>query len=341
MNLLGLTYAQLKEQFQMRYNKGAFHAAALYRDFYRNSAFDLDHMDAFCQNFRLRHQVQQDLKVHLPLVLDRVQQQGVIKLVLGLHDNLRVETVVIPMATHATVCVSCQVGCRMRCGFCRTGQMGWHRNLSADEIVAQVYLVKLHLGYKIRNVVFMGMGEPLDNFDQVVQAIRVLTDQRGLDIAQRHITLSTVGLPQDIKKLAALNWPHLKLAVSLNAPDDQIRNRLMPVNLKFPMADLKAALIRYPHSRRNAIFFGYVLIKGVNDHQRHAALLASYFRGLPVKLNLIPYNLHPGSSFEAPDAGTVQRFHRALVDQQIFVRLRNPKGADIRAACGQLGGAAQ
>lgn len=339
MNLLGLTYAQLEEQFQIRYNKGAFHAAALYRDFYRNSDFNLDHMDAFSKNSRLRQQVQTDLMVYRPLVLDRIQQQGVIKLVLRLHDGLRVETVVIPMTNHATVCVSCQVGCRMGCGFCRTGQMGWHRNLSADEIVAQVYLVKLHLGFKIRNVVFMGMGEPLDNFEQVVQAIQVIADQRGLDIAQRHITLSTVGLPEGIKKLAALNWPHLKLAVSLNAPGDHIRNRLMPVNLRFPMADLKEALIRYPLSRGNAVFIEYVLIKGINDHPRHAALLASYFEGLPVKFNLIAYNPNPGSPFEAPDTGIVQRFQRALLDQRIFVRLRNPKGTDIRAACGQLGGA--
>ena len=341
MNLLGLTYAQFKNQFQARYNKGDFHAAALYRGFYRHSNFNLADISAFASNPRLQRQVQTDLIIQWPKVLRHIQQHGVIKLVLGLHDGLRIETVVIPMANHATICVSCQVGCRMGCRFCRTGYLGWYRNLAADEIVAQVHLVKLHLGFRIRNVVFMGMGEPLDNFDQVVQAIQVLSDQRGLDIAQRHMTLSTVGLPDEIKKLGALNWPHLKLAVSLSAPHDHIRNQLMPINLRFPMSVLKAALIQYSLLRGQTIFIAYVLIKGVNDHPRHAAQLASFFEGLPVKLNLIPYNPNSASSFEAPDTGIVQRFHQALLDEQIFVRLRNPKGANIRAACGQLGGGTQ
>jgi 23S rRNA (adenine2503-C2)-methyltransferase len=273
----------------------------------------------------------------LPQVVERIAAEEVVKLVFGLADGLRVETVVIPMANHSTVCISSQVGCAMGCRFCRTGRMGLLRNLTAAEIVAQVYTVKVLMGAAVRNVVFMGMGEPLDNFHNVVQAIGVLSDQRGLDIALRHITLSTVGLPRGIQRLAALGWPQLKLAVSLNAPDNRLRDRLMPVNRRHPMERLKEALSQYPLARGNAIFMEYVLIKGVNDDPRFAAALAAFFQGLDVKLNLIAYNPSDGSPFEAPAEGDLERFHRALIDQRVFVRRRSSKGAGILAACGQLG----
>lgn len=340
MNLLGLTYAQLADQFQKRYAKGHYHAAALYRAFYRTSDLDLERLEAFAAAPRLRQQIQRDLTISFPQVVDRVAEDGIVKLVFGLADGLRIEAVVIPMANHATVCISCQVGCRMGCRFCRTGQMGWRRNLTAEEMVAQVHTVRVRMGARVRNVVFMGMGEPLDNFDNVVQAIDILTDQRGLDIARRHITLSTAGLSQGIEQLAALNWPQLKLAVSLNAPDDRLRSQLMPINRLHPMDALKMALSHYPLARGNAIFVEYVLIKGVNDHPRYAAKLAEFFQGLPIKLNLIPFNPSHNSQFEAPAEEDIQRFQHALIEQRIFVRLRSSKGAGIRAACGQLGGAA-
>jgi 23S rRNA (adenine2503-C2)-methyltransferase len=337
MNPLGLTYAQLLEQFHRRYDKGHFHAAALYRAFFRTPQLDLGRIEAFGASPWLRQQVRKDLTVRLPRVEDRIAQDGVVKLVFGLHDGLRVESVVIPMANHATVCISCQVGCRMGCRFCRTGGMGWRRNLTTAEIVAQVYMVKVHMGFRVRNVVFMGMGEPLDNFDNVVQAIEVMADQRGLDIAAGHMTLSTAGLARAIDRLAALNRPQLKLAVSLNAPDDRLRDMLMPINQKYPLEVLKKALRNYPLAKGNALFMEYVLIKGVNDNPHGAARLAAFFEDLPVKLNLIPYNPHGRSPFKAPGPEDIRRFHQALIDQHIFVRLRTSKGAGIRAACGQLG----
>jgi 23S rRNA (adenine2503-C2)-methyltransferase len=194
------------------------------------------------------------------------------------------------------------------------------------------------MGVAVRNVVFMGMGEPLDNFDNVVQAIDVISDQRGLNIARRHITLSTVGLSGGIRRLADLGWPQLKLAVSLNASNDELRNWLMPINRRYPMDNLKTALGQYPLARGNAIFMEYVLIKGVNDHPRLAAELAAFFQDLPVKLNLIAYNPSDGSPLEAPSEEDLLRFRQALIDQHIFVRQRSSKGAGIRAACGQLGG---
>ena len=336
MNLLGLTYAQLAELFRHRYGKGPFHAAALYKAFFHVPELKLEKLTAFADSPGLLRQVSNDMATPLPKVVDRVTADGVVKLAFGLADGLRIETVVIPMANHATVCISSQVGCAMGCRFCRTGRMGWRRHLTAAEIVAQVYAVKVQMGAAVRNVVFMGMGEPLDNFDNVVQAIGVMSDQRGLDIALRHITLSTVGLPQGIRRLTTLGWP-LKLAVSLNAPDDGLRSRLMPVNRRYPMDSLKQALRQYPLARGNAIFMEYVLIKGVNDDPRFAADLGVFFKDLDVKLNLIAYNPSDGSPFEAPAEEDVERFHRALIHQRIFVRRRSSKGADILAACGQLG----
>jgi 23S rRNA (adenine2503-C2)-methyltransferase len=334
-----MTYNQLENQFRRRYGRGAFHATALYRAFYRKANLNLREVGAFDASPALRQAVAGDLSIRVPSVVDIIEQDGVTKLAFRLDDGARVEAVVIPMANHATVCISCQVGCRMGCRFCETARIGWRRDLTVDEIVAQVYTVKVRMGIDVRNVVFMGMGEPLDNFDGVVQAIRVLEDQRGLDIAKRRMTLSTVGLLPEIRRLAALQWPQLKLAVSLNAPDDTLRSKLMPVNKRYPMSVLKTVLADYPLARGNALMIEYVLIKDVNDRPEHAALLAAYLRGLTAKLNLIPYNPRRRSSLEAPTEKAVETFRRRLIDQRIFVRLRGSKGSRIRAACGQLGGA--
>lgn len=338
MNLLALTYEQLKHAFEQRYHRGAFHAAALYRAFYASAETDLNAVPAFDRSTQLKRQVEADLMVTLPMVVDRQTQEGVTKLVFELTDGCRVETVVVPMENHVTLCISSQVGCRMGCRFCETGQMGWHRNLTADEIVGQVYAVKVMMGMRVRNVVMMGMGEPLDNFEAVTQAIRVLSDQRGLDIAKRRITLSTAGLVDGIESLGSLNWPKLNLALSLNASNDKIRGRIMPVNHKNSMDRLKGVLMGYPRARGTALFVEYVLIRGVNDEERYAEELADYLQGLDVKCNLIPYNPRRNSPFQAPSEEDVNRFHKALIEQRLFVRIRRSKGAAIQAACGQLGG---
>jgi 23S rRNA (adenine2503-C2)-methyltransferase len=339
MNLLCLTYDQLEHQFRQRYGRGAFHATALYRSFYQNANLRLHELDAFAASPALRRRIESDLSSPMPSVVESIEHDGVTKLAFCLHDGARVEAVVIPMANHATVCVSCQVGCRMGCRFCETARIGWRRDLTVDEIVAQVYIVKVRMQIDVRNVVFMGMGEPLDNFDTVMQAIRVLEDQRGLDIAKRRMTLSTVGLAPAIRRLAVRQGPQLKLAVSLNAPNDTLRSRLMPVNERYPMPVLKEALADYPLARGNALLMEYVLIRGVNDRPEHAVLLADYLRGLPAKLNLIPYNPLRQSPYEAPTGQEMEAFRQRLTEQRIFVRLRRSRGARIGAACGQLGGA--
>jgi len=339
MNLLELTYDQLLTEFRQRYAKGAFHAAALYRAFYTDAGCDPTMLPAFAASPELARRVRADLETSRPAIVDRCSQEGVTKLLFRLADGLAVETVIVPMSRHTTVCISCQVGCRMGCRLCETGRMGLRRSLSAAEIVAQVHAVKVGLGLDVRNVVFMGMGEPLDNFEQVVQAIRVLEDQRGLDIAKRRITVSTCGRVDGIRRLAALNWPQLKLAVSLNAADDATRSDLMPVNRHYDLADLKQALRDYPLARGNVLLMEYVLIAGINDSDDDAQHLADYLEGLSARLNLIVYNPRRDSPYAAPSPEQLHRFHQALVARKVFVRLRRSKGAGIRAACGQLGAA--
>lgn len=339
MNLLELTYDQLTALFSQVYGKGGHHAGALYRAFFNAPDFSLDRLPAFAASPRLSAAVFRDLSIERPEIVKRQTEEGVTKLAFRLGDGLVVEAVVIPMATHATVCISSQAGCRMGCRFCDTGRMGLRRNLTAAEIVAQVYTVKTLLGIDVRNIVFMGMGEPLDNFDPVMQAIRVIEDQRGLNIAKRRITLSTAGLVDGIKALAHLHWPQLKLAVSLNAPNDMIRDTVMPVNRRWDMTALKQTLRHYPLARGNVLLIEYVLIKGVNDHPAHAAALAQYLQDLPpVRLNLIVYNPGREAPYQSPDPSSVDRFHQALIAHNVFVRLRKSKGAGIRAACGQLSG---
>lgn len=337
MNPLDITCDQLTEQFRRRYGRGLFHAAALYRAFYAPGDCDPGGLPEFAASGTLARKVQADLSFHLPEIVRQETRDDVTKLVFRLADGLGVESVVVPMANHTTVCVSSQAGCRMGCRFCQTGQMGFERNLTAAEIVAQVYMVKIRMGLHVRNVVFMGMGEPLDNFDELIRAIGVLEDQRGMDIAKRRMTVSTVGLVDGIRKLAARNWPQLKLAISLNAPNDALRSRLMPINRRYPLSQIKSALQDFPLGRGNALFMEYVLIKGQNDRPEHARQLSEYLRGLPVKLNLIPYNPRQNSPYPAPSPDDVDRFHQALLAEKIFVRLRSAKGNDIRAACGQLG----
>jgi 23S rRNA (adenine2503-C2)-methyltransferase len=309
----------------------------LYRSFYRDFDSDVINIPTFQHAPRLADLVSRDLATTIPHVEKTLQEDNVFKSVLRLSDGLKIEMVVIPMANHTTVCVSSQVGCAMDCRFCRTGRMGLRRDLSAAEMVSQVYLARRHFGFNVRNVVFMGMGEPLDNVDAVIQAIAVLSDQRGMDIARRHITVSTCGHVDGIRKLVALNWPDLKLAVSLNAPNDNLRETLMPVNRRYPLKMLRSALEAVPLARGNALFMEYVLIKGINDHETHAEQLAEFLNGLPVKLNLIPCNPCRDTGFQAPTTGDISRFHQMLIDRKIFVRLRSSKGAGILAACGQLG----
>jgi 23S rRNA (adenine2503-C2)-methyltransferase len=224
----------------------------------------------------------------------------------------------------------------MGCAFCATGAMGFSRDLTAGEILGQLDDAR-RAGGAISNVVFMGMGEPLDNLSNVAEAIRAMADPRGWNIAYRHITVSTAGHADGIRALGELRLPNLRLAVSLNAADDRLRDRLMPLNRRYPLHVLKEALLAFPHSRHGVVFVEYVLLAGVNDSRGQARQAARYLDGLPVRVNVIPYNGGPSPVFETPSPERVREFGGWLMEEGLFVRTRISHGADIQAGCGQLG----
>ncbi len=280
------------------------------------------------------------------LPLSRVSEDGdVVKFCQKTADGYEIETVVVPMGaeiggrdkTWRTLCVSSQIGCAHACAFCQTARMGLVRNLTAEEIVGQVSAARGELGADIRNIVFMGMGEPLDNFDNIVAAIRTLHDDRENQIPRRRVTVSTAGRCGGIRRLGDLRWRRLNLAVSLNAPNDQIRSRIMPVNRTEPMAELREAIASYPVRGGGHVLIEYVMLKGINDHPDHARELAEFLAGLHTCVNLIPFNSCEGLPFEPSDMPTVEDFHRRLMDVGQLVFCRNTKGRRAMAACGQLG----
>ncbi len=263
---------------------------------------------------------------------------GTRKWLLEMEDGLRIETVLIPEEDHWTQCISTQVGCAMGCTFCRTARMGFKRSLSTWEILEQVSLARRTFREgRIRNVVLMGMGEPLANYESVVRALRLMLLPEGLSLSRRRITLSTCGLIPEMKRLVEEGLG-IKLAVSLNAPTDEIRNRLMPINRRYPLKALLSACRGLGLPNRERITFEYVLFGGLNDAPIHARMLASLLRGIRCKVNLIPYNPFPGSTHQRPQEGDVLRFQRILISFNYTATIRWSRGTDILAACGQLAG---
>ncbi len=260
-------------------------------------------------------------------------------------EHLETESVIIPMLrrheTTFTLCVSSQIGCAMGCVFCETAQMGLLRSLTPAEIVAQWYAARHYLGQPIRNIVFMGMGEPLDNYDNLIQALACLTDHYGPSVGASRITISTVGRTDGLRKLAdhirAPGFHKLNLAVSINAPSDDIRSRIMPINRSSPLGELIPILESWPMRRSSAICVEYVLIPGVNDAMEHADELCLRLRAVRCCVNVIPYNPRRNSPWPAPDEDLVARFLARLESRGQFCKRRRTKGRDTMAACGQLG----
>jgi len=257
------------------------------------------------------------------------------------RDGLAVEAVYIPDGKRRTVCLSTEVGCRRGCKFCRTATIGWKRSLTAGEIIGQFMIVRREIGeLKGWNVVLMGMGEPLDNAEATAAAVALLADPHGLAVSRNRITLSTVGVVPQLEALARA--PVLpKIAVSLNATTDAVRNRLMPVNRRHPLADLLRACRSIPLSGGNRITFEYVLMAGVNDSDEDALRLPTLLAGIPCKVNLIPFNPWPGCGFDAPADERVEHFQQLLHDARVSSTIRRSRGSGINAACGQLTGESQ
>lgn len=334
-----MTCAEVATDMSRRYGKGDFHAAALYREIFKKGrrSGSFENVPEFRASPSLSRQLARDVRFPDCRIIGQ-QEDGVLKFATALHDGNTIESVIIPAASRATLCVSSQAGCRMGCTFCATGMNGFFRNLSAEEIVWQVYAARFTFKSKIDNIVFMGMGEPFDNFDNVIQAIRVISDQRGLDISQSHITISTAGHAEGIKNLAKAGLPKLHLAVSINAADDGLRSSLMPINKKYPLGVIKEVLRAFPLCKKGVFFIEYVLLSGINDSRAMAKKLVRYVKGLPVRVNVIAYNRNNSLPYLSPSGKQVKRFCNWLIEENIFVRKRQSRGQSILAACGQLKG---
>lgn len=297
-------------------------------------------IDDFCQMTDLAKTLREELCRRLTISTltqetVEVSSDGTRKFLFRLHDRHSVETVLIPMeGGRHTLCISTQVGCAMQCSFCLTGTFGLERHLATGEIVNQVCAVRKD--YPVDNIVLMGMGEPLHNLDNVVDALKILYARSGFDYGPRKITLSTSGLVPQIYELG--QRIRVNLAVSLNATTDEVRNRLMPINRRYPLAELMEACRQYPLAPRQRITFEYILIKGVNDSPADAKRLVKLLHGIKAKVNLIPFNEHVGSVFLAPDEHVIRTFQTCLLNRQIVAIRRAGKGQDISAACGQLKG---
>ncbi|MGE3509333.1 MAG: 23S rRNA (adenine(2503)-C(2))-methyltransferase RlmN [Vicinamibacterales bacterium] len=286
----------------------------------------------------LREKLANSFRLSTPRIATRQRSaDGTEKFLLQLADGRHIESVFIPDTPGLTFCLSTQVGCAMACAFCLTGKMGLVRNLTAGEIVAQVRVLahELHLLATPFNVVLMGMGEPLHNYDETMKALRILADEHGLGLPMRRITLSTVGIVPALERLSreAL-MPNL--AISLHAPTDEQRGALVPVNRKYGIAEVVEACRRFPVKRHGRITFEYVLLAGVNDAPEDARRLAKLLAGVKGKVNIIPLNPAAGIPFERPTDEAIDRFARALAERGVLVSVRKSRGRDIRAACGQL-----
>jgi 23S rRNA (adenine2503-C2)-methyltransferase len=313
-----------------------FHARQLYRWIYKRGVTSFEAMTDLSRS--LRAGLEDEFVVSAPRVVgDDRSVDGTRKFVFELADGRRIESVFIPDTPSMTFCISTQVGCAMSCGFCLTGKMGLVRNLSAGEIAGQVRVLATEtnlLDYPF-NIVLMGMGEPLHNYDNTMKALRMLHSEHGLAVSPRRVTLSTVGIVPGLERLA--REPLMpNLAISLHATTDEQRTELVPPNRKYPLADILEACRRFPLKKRSRITFEYVLLDGVNDSPEDARRLVRLLSGIKSKVNLIPLNPAPGIPYDRPSDARVDRFAQILADRNITVSVRKSRGRDIRAACGQL-----
>ena len=314
----------------------AFRAGQMFRWIYRRGVSDLAAMTDL--SLELRGRLADEFVLTTPTLAHReTSADGTEKFLLRLADGRHIESVFIPDTPSMTFCISTQVGCAMACAFCLTGKMGLVRNLSAGEIAGQVRVLAGALGMRERafNIVLMGMGEPLHNYDETMKALRMLADPQGFALPPRRVTLSTVGLLPALERLAT--EPVMpNLAISLHAPNDLLRGELVPLNKRYGVSEIIAACRRFPLQKRRRITFEYVLLAGVNDSPQDAKQLAKLLARVKSKVNLIPLNAAPGIPFERPSDEAIDRFAKILADSGLLVSVRKSRGRDIRAACGQL-----
>jgi 23S rRNA (adenine2503-C2)-methyltransferase len=341
INLLDLDRAGMTDWFAQIGEK-PFRANQVLRWLHRNGEGDIAAMTDLAKS--LRAGLSERACITPPqLISDHLSDDGTRKFLFDVGAGNAIETVFIPENDRGTLCVSSQAGCALDCAFCSTGRQGFNRNLTTAEIIGQLWRANQLLGYAsggdriISNVVMMGMGEPLANFDQLIPALRLMLDDHAYGLSRRRVTVSTSGLVPAMDRLAK-SCP-VALAVSLHAPNDLLRDRLVPINKKYPLAELMAACQRYlEFAPRDFVTFEYVMLDGVNDSDAHAVELLRLVRDVPCKFNLIPFNPFPNSGFGTSPRERIRQFAERLIDAGIVTTTRKTRGDDIDAACGQLAG---
>lgn len=316
--------------------KGKRHAILIYKEWFQ-TAHVSGKNPAFNNARALFDDIVALTDFSLPHLIRQLDEEKTGKILIATHDGFEIESVILPMRAGYTQCLSSQIGCKMGCAFCETAKMGLKRNLMASEIVTQLFHAKHTLNVPIRNLVFMGMGEPLDNFDEVMKAVKIITDFNSFGIGESRITISTSGLCDQIDRFIEKAPPALHLAVSVNAPNDLIRQKLMPVNKKYDMQTLKEVMLKYCKVRKRKILIEYVLIGGKNDSLDDALALGNYLSDLDVTINLIPYNPGRRGVFVTSTESSIYDFATLLKKRGFLVFVRTARGQKIMAACGQLG----
>lgn len=318
------------------FKKERYRSIQILRWLYQKDVLSFDEMTNLSREFRQGLSQISFISNLQPLRIE-ASKDGTRKFLFQLEDGNRIESVLIPDKTRLTLCISTQAGCAMGCRFCLTGKHGWKRNLTTSEILNQILSVRRSLvsGVSITNIVLMGMGEPLANYDNTLKAIQVMRCPEAFKFSSRRITLSTAGLLPQMEQLTK-EKTRFRLAVSLNATDDETRSRLMPINRRYPLRKVLEACRRFPLPPRARITFEYVLLEGVNDSLEDAKRLERLLRGIPSKVNLIPLNEDPRIPFRRPSEDKVKRFQAILMEAGLTAIVRTSKGAEISAACGQL-----
>jgi 23S rRNA (adenine2503-C2)-methyltransferase len=341
-NLLGLDRAGLEDFFESIGEK-KFRATQVMKWIHQMGITDFQQMNNISKDLRNQLAASSCIQ-NLHVSEDLLSKDGTRKWLLRLPDGNHIEAVFIPENGRGTLCVSSQVGCALDCSFCSTGRQGFNRNLTTAEIISQVWLASQLLdeekkpGRKITNVVMMGMGEPLLNFDNVVRAVRIMMDDFAYGLSKRRVTVSTAGVVPAMDRLG--DTLDMRLAVSLHATNDELRDQLVPVNKKYPLKELLAACRRFieKQNSRSRITFEYVLLDGVNDKPEHARELIKLLKGIPTLMNLIPFNPFEGSGYRTSSKKAVSRFSEILHNAGMTTVVRKTRGEDIDAACGQLAG---
>jgi 23S rRNA (adenine2503-C2)-methyltransferase len=335
INIKDLSPIEL-EEFVSNLGEKPYRARQIGKWIFKKGVNSFDDMTDLSKSFR---EVLKDsaLIPSIKLIQEQISRDGTIKYLFELSDNNRIESVLIPDSGRFTLCVSSQVGCALGCTFCLTGRVGKIRNLKPSEILDQYLLVNGRSSRPVTNIVFMGMGEPLDNLDNTVTALKTFTHPDFIGFSPKKITVSTSGLVPKIKELG--NQICVNLSVSLNAPTDEIRDEIMPINKKYPIKNLIEESKRFPFPNRKSLTFEYVLLSGLNDTDEDATQLGELLTGVDCKVNLIPFNEASPLPYKCPSDARVLQFQRILIGYRLNVRIRKNRGRDILGACGQLAAA--